>query len=72
MARATIVKWFDERGFGFAKPDTAGSVDLYVHATDFTNDVRPTVHEGMIIHCDAATGAAAKRPRAINVHVLDQ
>jgi cold shock CspA family protein len=72
MARATIVKWFDDRGFGFAKPDAAGSVDLFVHASDFPDDVRHTLHEGMIIHCDAAIGDAAKRPRAVNVSVIDK
>lgn len=68
--RATVVKWFDSRGFGFAKPEAVGSVDLFVHATDFPDAVRRSVCEGMVIHCDLATTGDTRRPRATNVVVL--
>jgi len=40
--KGTIKNWFDDKGFGFIRPDD-GSVDLFVHIKDVDGRQAPPV-----------------------------
>jgi cold shock CspA family protein len=65
--RASIVKWFADRRYGFAKPAQAGSHDVYIHADQFIAGI-PYV--GACIEYEIAPSAGGKRARATNISAL--
>lgn len=64
--RAEIIKWFPERGYGFAKQH-GSPVDLYVHASDVVEGIP---RQGAMIQCNVETVARLRRNKAIKVKVL--
>lgn len=66
MATGTIAKFFDDKGYGFIKPDGGGK-DLFVHYTDVQaqGDGRITLFPGQKVNFDIAQ--EAKGPKATNV-----
>ncbi len=64
--RGTIARWFDERGFGFVRPDDCMSEDVFVHITGFAGNARPDI--GMRVEFEI--GEDRGRTKAVNVQVL--
>ena len=64
-AHATIIKWFDDKGWGFAKPCQARP-DVFVHR-DQLLDPADVLRLGAKISCRIVE---LQRPRAINIRVL--
>ena len=60
-----VARFFDQRGFGFIKPDT-GREDIFVHISDVTN--ADVLHKGQRVAYDMEMGD--KGPRATKVTVL--
>ena len=60
-----VARFFDQRGFGFIKPDT-GRKDIFVHISDVTN--ADVINKGQRVAYDVEMGD--KGPRAINITVL--
>ncbi|QPF91475.1 cold shock domain-containing protein [Bradyrhizobium commune] len=64
----TVVKWFDENRFGFAKPDTL-PFDVFVHADSIIDQGR--LHVGQRIAFDLApTARMGLKPRAARVSIV--
>jgi len=66
QARGTLVRWMEEKGFGFIRPDD-GSKDVFVHIRDFGNISR-TPKVGDIIRYQPAHDGTGKF-RAADVHI---
>lgn len=64
----TVVKWFDENAFGFAKPDTL-PFDVFVHADALIAQGR--LHVGQRIAFDLAPAVRkGLKPRAARVSIV--
>lgn len=60
----TLVKWNDERGFGFIAPAQGGQ-EVFVHVSSFPNDgQRPRVGESLSFEIELA-GDGRKRAKAV-------
>jgi CRISPR-associated protein Csm5 len=59
-----VARFFDQRGFGFIKPD-AGGEDIFVHISDVPG--QSVLHEGQRVAYDVEVGD--KGPRAVNVRL---
>jgi cold shock CspA family protein len=64
--RAEIIRWFPDRGYGFAKQVGGGAHDLYLHISDVAEGVP---HQGAMIECKVETVARLRRNKAIKVRV---
>lgn len=63
-AHGTLVRWNDERGFGFIAP-AGGGDELFVHVSAFPRDARrPTVGEAISFEVEVAPDG---KRRAVNV-----
>eukprot|EP00756_Hemistasia_phaeocysticola_P005848 Hpha_TRINITY_DN13528_c0_g1::TRINITY_DN13528_c0_g1_i1::g.111706::m.111706 len=63
--RGKVVKWIEERGFGFISPDDGGK-DVYVHARDLPPE--SSLEEGRDIHFDLVQDSrAGGKDRATNI-----
>ena len=68
MASATIGRYFDQKGFGFIKPD-AGEKDLFVHITEVKTEGISSLTEGQRVTYEEIEGQ--KGPKAVNVEIVD-
>lgn len=61
MPAGALLKWFNEKGFGFIKPDD-GSADCFTHLRQLTNnDVLP--HEGVRVTFEVETNRNVTKPK---------
>ena len=63
----TIGRYFDQKGFGFIKPDD-GDKDLFVHITEVKTEGISTLTEGQRVTYESIEGA--KGPKAVNVEIV--
>ena len=68
MASGTICRYFDQKGFGFIKPD-AGEKDLFVHITEVKTEGVSSLTEGQRVTYEEIEGQ--KGPKAVNVEIVD-
>ena len=68
MASGTIGRYFDQKGFGFIKPD-AGEKDLFVHITEVKTEGVSSLTEGQRVTYEEVEGQ--KGPKAVNVEIVD-
>ena len=64
MARGTVKRFNDQKGFGFITPDDGGK-DLFVHHTGIQSSGFKSLKEGEHVEYDAQQGQ--KGPQAVNV-----
>ena len=68
MASGTIGRYFDQKGFGFIKPD-AGEKDLFVHILEVKTEGVSSLTEGQRVTYEEIEGQ--KGPKAVNVEIVD-
>ncbi len=61
-----VVKWNDQRGFGFVSPE-AGGDDVFIHISDFPRDVRRPAKGDRVVFVRDTT---ARRPKASSARLL--
>jgi CspA family cold shock protein len=66
MPTGTIGRYFDQKGFGFIKPDE-GEKDLFVHITEIKTEGISTLTEGQRVTYEVVDGQ--KGPKAVNVEI---
>ncbi|MDG2201614.1 MAG: cold-shock protein [Phycisphaerales bacterium] len=66
MPTGTIGRYFDQKGFGFIKPDE-GEKDLFVHITEIKTEGVSTLTEGQRVTYEVVDGQ--KGPKAVNVEI---
>ncbi|AWO88237.1 cold shock CspA family protein [Bradyrhizobium diazoefficiens] len=68
---ATVVTWFDDHSFGFAKPDTL-TFDVFLHRSSLLDAAdHDRLHVGQRISLDLAPAAKrGMKPRAARVTIL--
>ena len=66
MPTGTIGRYFDQKGFGFIKPDE-GEKDLFVHITEIKTEGVSTLTEGQRVTYGVVDGK--KGPKAVNVEI---
>tara|TARA_B100001059_G_scaffold144805_1_gene144710 strand:- start:2314 stop:2565 length:252 start_codon:yes stop_codon:yes gene_type:complete len=66
MPTGTIGRYFDQKGFGFIKPDE-GEKDLFVHITEIKSEGVSTLTEGQRVTYEVVDGQ--KGPKAVNVEI---
>ena len=64
MAKGKVARFFDQKGFGFIKPDEGGK-DLFVHINEVDGE---NIQEGDSVEYDEKEGP--KGPQATSVKVL--
>ena len=67
MNTGIVKRWFDERGFGFIRPDD-GSPDLFTHMSHCGNQALP---EGSKVEYQIASDARKRSPVAAEVKVIN-
>lgn len=51
MERGTLVRWNDEKGFGFIKPETSNDQDVFIHISALKHMARkPKVGDEIVFH----------------------
>ncbi|WP_282111087.1 excalibur calcium-binding domain-containing protein [Shewanella algicola] len=51
MERGTLVRWNDEKGFGFIKPETGNNQDVFIHISALKHMARkPQVGDEIVFH----------------------
>lgn len=65
--RATIVTWFEDRRYGFAKPEAAGTQDIFIGANHF---IGGSPYVGARIECDIVENEEKRNSRGSNIRVL--
>jgi cold shock CspA family protein len=65
--RAEIVRWFPDRGYGFAKPEKDARQDLIVHAGDVVSGVP---YQGATIEFEFGKMKINGQPKAANVRIV--
>jgi CspA family cold shock protein len=65
----TIRRYFEERGFGFIRPDQGGK-DIFVHIRALTQG--NTLHEGDHVEFEMGRDERLNKDRAENVRVIDE
>ncbi|MEE3002043.1 MAG: cold-shock protein [Planctomycetota bacterium] len=66
MPTGTVGRYFDQKGFGFIKPDE-GEKDLFVHITEVKTEGVAALQEGQRVTYEILDGQ--KGPKAVNVMV---
>ncbi len=66
MATGKITAWKNDRGFGFVLPDTVGEDELFVHISQFQNEIAPRVGDKVSYRIGDNRG----RPCAVDCEVL--
>ena len=67
MATGTLKKWFEEKGFGFLRPDEGGD-DVFVHISALPPGTQCA--EGMRLRYDLGRDPRSGKERAANVRLL--
>jgi cold shock protein len=68
MPTGTVKRYFDERGFGFLKPDGAGE-ELFFHVKSFDDEhVEP--HVGDRVEFELGADPKSRRTRAQNLALI--
>jgi CspA family cold shock protein len=67
MATGVVKRYFDERGFGFIKPDGAGE-ELFFHVKSFDEHVEP--HVGDRVEFESGADPKSGRTRAQNLRLV--
>ena len=68
LERGTVVRWFDDRGFGFIKPDGGAPEDVFVHIKTLRHCGIDVAEVGMMVRFERGAGRGGK-PEAINVEL---
>ncbi len=66
MPTGTVGRYFDQKGFGFIKPDE-GEKDLFVHITEIKTEGVQALTEGQRVSYEVVDGQ--KGPKAVNVEI---
>ena len=66
MPTGTVGRYFDQKGFGFIKPDE-GEKDLFVHITEIKTEGVSALTEGQRVSYEVVAGQ--KGPKAVNVEI---
>ena len=66
MPTGTVGRYFDQKGFGFIKPDE-GEKDLFVHITEIKTEGVAALTEGQRVSYEVVDGQ--KGPKAVNVEI---
>eukprot|EP00756_Hemistasia_phaeocysticola_P006698 Hpha_TRINITY_DN13957_c1_g1::TRINITY_DN13957_c1_g1_i2::g.35354::m.35354 len=65
MVRGKVIKWIEDRGFGFISPDDGGK-DIFVHARDLPPE--SSLEQGATVHFDIENDMrAGGKERAVNI-----
>jgi cold shock protein len=68
MPTGTVKRYFDERGFGFLKPDGTGE-ELFFHVKSFEDRVEP--HVGDRVEFELGADPRSGRTRAQNLTLME-
>ncbi len=66
--RSGVVIWFNERGYGFIRPED-GTKDLFVHYSGIAGDGHKMLYAGDRVEFDVVEGD--RGPKAINLIVVE-
>ena len=59
----TVIKWNDERGFGFVRPENS-ELDIFTHISEFPKDgIRPRIGETISFEIETGLGNKSKAVR---------
>ncbi|MBE7214184.1 excalibur calcium-binding domain-containing protein [Shewanella benthica] len=65
MERGTLVRWNDEKGFGFIEPDAANGKDVFIHISALKQMARkPVVGDQMMYHTELQSDGRIKAVKA--------
>ena len=67
MATGSVKRYFDERGFGFIKPDGAGQ-EIFFHVKSFVDHLEP--HVGDRVEFELGADPRSGRSRAQNLALI--
>lgn len=65
--QGTIIKWFDDRGYGFIKPDDVSAEDVFLHQRQIVTGIP---REGATVDYSVAARGQRNRPTADDAKVL--
>jgi cold shock CspA family protein len=65
--RAEMVRWFPDRGYGFAKPEKDARQDVIIRASDITSGVP---HQGATIEFELGKMKINGQPKAVSVRIV--
>jgi cold shock protein len=68
MAMGTVVKFFDQKGYGFITPEDGGK-DLFVHFSEITGDGFKSLTPGQRVEFELVNDS--KGPKATKVRPLN-
>ncbi|WP_065204206.1 excalibur calcium-binding domain-containing protein [Shewanella woodyi] len=65
MERGTLVRWNDEKGFGFIKPETGNGKDVFIHISALKHMARkPVIGDGILFLTEQQTDGKIKAIKA--------
>ncbi|GIU23492.1 excalibur calcium-binding domain-containing protein [Shewanella schlegeliana] len=65
MERGTLVRWNEEKGFGFIKPETANTKDVFIHISVLKQMARkPVVGDQILFHSERQPDGKLKASKA--------
>lgn len=68
MATGTCVGWFDDRGYGFVRPDTGGA-DIFVHRRSLRGAAL-WLEQGQRVQFEISVDPKVGRTQALNVEAM--
>ncbi|WP_434953097.1 excalibur calcium-binding domain-containing protein [Shewanella sp. HL-SH4] len=65
MERGTLVRWNNDKGFGFIKPETSSDVDVFIHITTLKHMARkPLIGDEILFHRENQPDGKVKAVKA--------
>ncbi|ABV88989.1 excalibur calcium-binding domain-containing protein [Shewanella pealeana] len=65
MERGVLVRWNEERGFGFIKPETTNAKDVFIHISALKHMARkPVVGDQILFHSERQADGKLKASKA--------
>ncbi|MFD0773489.1 cold-shock protein [Streptomonospora algeriensis] len=66
METGVVVRFDEERGYGFIEPD-AGGEDVFIHASALDEEIKPLLHTGRRVRFDSVGGHRGRKAFDVQV-----